>query len=115
MTASITEMPERERPISEQYRVVAKAWADAEAAAHVLEETKSAVFSQKCVALGDMPVNRAEQTVKASQEWFEHLEKIVAARREANLKKVQLEYLRMRFSEWQATDANHRSERRMSR
>lgn len=115
MTASVTEMPERERPISEQYRVVAKTWADAEAAAHVLEETKSAVFAQKCVALGDMPVNRAEQTVKASSEWFEHLEKIVGARREANLKKVQLEYIRMKFSEWQATDANSRSERRMSR
>lgn len=115
MSATISEMPERERPISEQFRIVAKAWADAEAAAHVLEETKTAVFAQKCIALGEMPVNRAEQTVKASVEWFEHLEKIVAARREANLKKVQLEYVRMKFSEWQAADANSRNERRMSR
>lgn len=115
MTSTVTELAERDRPVSEQYRIIAKAWTAAEAAAHVLEETKSAVFAQKCVALGEMPVNRAEQTVKASQDWFEHLEKIVAARREANLKKVQLEYIRMKFSEWQAMDANSRSERRMSR
>ncbi|MEQ1671296.1 MAG: hypothetical protein ABL893_10595 [Hyphomicrobium sp.] len=115
MNALVTDMPERERPISEQFRIVARHWVDAEAAAHVLEETKSAVFSQKCVALGDMPVNRAEQTVKASQDWFDHLEKIVAARREANLKKVQLEYLRMRHREQGDSNISMRSERSMSR
>lgn len=114
-TASIREMPAHERAISEEFRLVAKAWVDAEAAAHLLEETKSAVQAQKMAALGDMPVNRAELTVKASVEWHEHLAKIVEARKEANLRKVQMEYVRMKFSEWQAADANSRNERRMSR
>lgn len=114
-TASISEMPERERPISEEFRLVAKAWVDAEAAASVLEETKSAELAQRMSALGDMPVNRAELIVKASQDWHDHLAKIVTARAEANLRKVQMEYVRMRFSEWQSSDANQRSERRMSR
>jgi len=115
MSASITELPERERPLSEQFRIVAKTWADAEAAAHILEETKSAVFAQRCVALGDIPVNRAEQTVKASPEWMEHLDKIVAARREANLRKLQLEYLRMKHREELNHEFAGRNERSMSR
>lgn len=115
MTGSVSEMPERDRPLSEQFRVVAKAWADADAAANLLEETKTATLSQKMLKLGDMPVSRAEMTVKASDEWHEYLETMVAARKEANIRKVQMEYIRMRFSEWQSLNANARDERRMSR
>lgn len=115
MTASVSEMPAKDRPISEEFRLVAKAWVDAESAAHLLEETKSAALAQKMSAHGDMPVNRAELTVKASAEWHEHLGKIVEARREANLRKVQMEYVRMKFNEWQASDANQRHERKLSR
>ena len=113
--AGITEMPARYRPISEEFRLVAKAWVDADAAANLLEETKSAVLAEKMANLGDMPVNRAELTVKASKEWHDHLAEICDARKKANLRKVQMEYVRMKFSEWQASDANSRSERRMSR
>ena len=35
------------QPISEEYRIVAKQWVDAEAAASLLEDTKSAVLAQK--------------------------------------------------------------------
>lgn len=111
----IRDMPVHERPISEEFRLVAKTWVDAEAAASLLEETKSAVLAEKMQALGDLPVNRAEMTVKASKDWHDHLAKISEARREANLRKVQMEYVRMKFSEWQAADANSRNERRMSR
>lgn len=94
---------------------MAKAWVDAEAAVHLLEDTKSAVLSQKMVALGDMPVSRAEMMVKASAEWYEFIQDIVEARKNANLKKVQMEYIRMRFSEWQSLDANGRAEKRLTR
>ena len=110
---SVTDLPERDRPLSEQFRLVAKAWADADAAANLLEETKSASLAQRMLKLGDMPVNRAEMTVKGSDEWHEYLEEMVAARKEANLRKVQMEYIRMRYGEWQATNANARDERRM--
>ena len=61
-----SEIPEHERPISEQFRIVAKAWADLDAAANLLEETKSAVLAQKMLALGDMPVSKAERSERAS-------------------------------------------------
>jgi len=44
-------------PLSEQYRLIAKKWVDADAAASILEETKSAYLSSCMLALGDMPVS----------------------------------------------------------
>lgn len=115
MTGTISELPAHERPISEQFRVVAKVWVELDAAANLLEETKSAVLSQMMAKQGDVPVSRAELNVKASQEWSDHVAKICDARREANLKKVHLEFLRMKHAEWQSMNANHRHEARLSR
>lgn len=100
-------------PWSEQYRIVSKQWVDADAAASILEDTKSAVMAERMMALGDMPVNKAEATVKSSPEWRRHVEAIVHARRAANRLKVQLEYLRMKFSEWQSHEATKRTEARL--
>ena len=111
----VAEMPERERPISEEFRLVAKAWVDANAAANLLEETKSAVLSKMMLALGEKSVAAAEMKVKASDKWYNHVKKIVDARAEADLRKVQMEYVRMKFSEWQSNDANSRREFRMGR
>lgn len=112
---ALAEMHPHERPISEEFRIVAKAWADLDAAANLLEETKSAVLSQRMLALGDMPVSKAEMKIKASDEWMEHIEKICEARKQSNLKKVQLEYLRMRHTEWNVINANARHEMRLGR
>lgn len=100
-------------PISEQYRLASLKWVKANAAADLLEETKSAVLSQKMAALGDIPVSHAERAVKSSSEWQEHIEKIVDARREANELKVEADFLRMKFYEWQAEGANRRAEMRL--
>lgn len=100
-------------PLSEQYRVTAKEWVDADAAANLLEETKSAVLSQKMAALGDMPVSRAELQVKASGEWEEFVLRMVSARKAANLLKVKLEWIRMKFNEWQSAEATKRAEMKL--
>lgn len=100
-------------PVSEQFRITAKQWVELDRAATMLEETKSAVLSQKMNALGDIPVSHAERTVKASPEWTDFIKAMVDARTQANLKKVQLEYIRMRFSEWQAESANRRAEMKL--
>lgn len=111
----VAEMPENERPISETFRIVARQWVEADKAANILEECKSAVLSRLMISKGDMPVSKAEMLSKASTEWQEHLDLMVAARGEANLKKVQMEFIRMQFSEWQSNDANARRERQMGR
>lgn len=105
--------PNANLPWSEQFRIVAKRWVDADAAATILEDTKSATLAQMVQAHADKPVNRAEAIVKASPDWRSHVEKVVNARCAANLLKVQMEYLRMKFSEWQSDEANKRHEARL--
>jgi hypothetical protein len=100
-------------PWSEQFRTVAKEWVDLDKAATMLEETKSLVLSQKIKAQGDMAHNKAEAAVKSSPEWMDYVTRCVDARSSANLKKVQMEYLRMKFSEWQSENANKRAEMRL--
>lgn len=100
------------RPWSEQYRIAGERWADLEAAADLLETTKSSVLAQRCAELGDIPVNRAEQQIKASRNWGDHLKKIAEARKQANRAKIELDYIRMKFYEWQSGQANTRAELR---
>jgi hypothetical protein len=99
--------------LSEHFRLVAKAYVDANAAAELLEELKSSFLSQRMADFGDIPVSRAEMTVKASPEWRDYLEKMVAARKEANRRKVQMEFIRMQFSEQQSAEASKRAEMRL--
>ncbi len=101
------------QPPSEQYRLAAKTWVDLDGAARLLEETKSAVLSQRQKALGDMPAAHSEREVKASAEWADFIERMVAARTAANLAKVRMEWTRMRFSEWISMDATRRAEMKL--
>lgn len=112
-TANIRPLPERDQPISEQYRIIAKDWVALDGAARMLEASKDAVLSQMIGRLGDMPVAKAERTAKASPEWGDYIKKMVEARTASNLKRVHLEFIRMRHSEWIAGDANARAERRL--
>ena len=112
---NISNLPEHEQRLSEQFRIVAKRWVDCDAAANLLEETKSAVLAQMMAKLGDMPVSRAEMNVKASDEWTEHITNMVDARKAANLAKVHLDYIRMKHMEWTSANANQRHEARLSR
>lgn len=100
-------------PWSEQFRIAGEDWAEKEAAASLLEDSKSAVMAQRQAMLGDMAVNKAEQIVKASPDWMEYIERTIEARKEANLAKVNMEMMRMKFTEWQNAEANQRTEARL--
>lgn len=100
-------------PLSEQWAQAAHSHVEAEAAAQLLEETKSAVLAQMMSKLGDMPVSKAEMQAKASPEWDRHVRSIVRARQLANKLRVERDYLRMRFQEWIAADANNRTVARL--
>lgn len=104
-------------PWSEQFRIVAKQWVDAHAAATLREDTKSAFLSSRIQALlheePGIALNRAETTVKASDYWQEWVKDMVEARKKADLLKVQLEYIRMRHAEEQSANATRRAEMRL--
>lgn len=111
------EVPESERPISEQFRIVALQYADADAAASLLEELKSVnleKFKSSLIAeKGEMADNKAERMVKASPEWEQYIRNMCAHRARATKLRLQLEYLRICHSEWQSSEANARAERRL--
>ena len=98
---------------SERYRLAAKAWTEADAAASLLEETKSSNLSQMMLATGADSVSKSEMLAKASPQWKEYIGAMVEARRKANLLKVEMEWVRMKFSERQSQEATARAERRL--
>jgi hypothetical protein len=106
-------MMDQNLPLSEQFRVIAKKWVDADSAASLLEETKSSFLAKQMAMQGDMPVSRAEMNVKASAEWSDYIKTMVEAREKAALLKVQLEYIRMKFNEWQSFEATKRAEMKL--
>lgn len=98
---------------SEQYRIASKDWVDKDGAARMLEETKTAVLSQKMKALGDVPAAHAERDVKASEEWHDWIKGMVAARTAANLAKARLKYVEMKYWEHQSANATARAEMKL--
>jgi hydroxypyruvate isomerase len=99
--------------LSETFRLAAKAWVEADAAASLLEETKSANLSQMMLATNADSVSKAEMLAKASEQWTSYIKTMTDARKHANLLKVQLEWIRMKFSEQQSAEATARAERRI--
>lgn len=103
--------------LSEQYRLAAKEWCQFDAAANLLEESKSAVLSQMINKQFQndpkIALNRAETNAKGSQVWMEYITKMVKAREEANLAKIKVKWIEMRFSEQQSAEATARAESRL--
>lgn len=100
-------------PISEQYRLAAMEWADLDNSARMLEEGKTTFLAQRKAALGDIADNKAEKEVKSSDEWANYIKAMVRAKTQANKARIELEYLKMRFAEWNSAEANARSERKL--
>ena len=110
-------MTESNLPLSEQFRLTAKQWIEADKAAALLEETKSANISQMMIKVLEenpaLAVNKIEMVVKSSPEYKDFITKMVDLRSQSNLLKVKLEYIRMKFSEKQSQEATARAESRL--
>ena len=102
-------------PWSEQFRLTGQAWVEADGAARLLEDTKSAFLSQLMNDTGISAVAAAEREVKGSKTWMDFVNRMVEARTKANLLKVEMEFTRMKFSEWQSLEASARTEQRLIR
>lgn len=111
------EIPPHERPISEEYRIVAKAWVDADAGARMREEMKTPTLeklkSEAIAANPKLADNAAEREVKAGADWFEYIREMVNARTAANRLKAQMVYIDMKFKERQSFNATARAEMQM--
>ena len=103
--------------LSEQYRLAAKDWCQLDAAANLLEESKSAILSQminkQFTNDPKIALNRAETNAKGSQAWKDYIEKMVKAREDANLAKIKVRFIEMQSREEQSENANRRAEMRI--
>ncbi len=99
--------------ISEQFRFAALEWADLDNAARMLDEGKTTYLAQQKALLGDIPDSHAEKQVKASPQWADYIKNMVRTKTQANKARVQVDYLKMKFQEWQSAEANARAERKM--
>lgn len=99
--------------IAELYLQAADKWCDLENAANLLEDTKSAIFSQMVLRQNASSVAKAELLVRGSAEWLEHVERIVAARTAANRADIQRQYWKMRGWEESSKAADNRLQARI--
>lgn len=99
--------------LSERFRLASLEWADLDNAARMLDEGKTTYLAQQKTLLGDMPESKSEKLVKASEPWAKYIKDMVRTKTVANKAKVEVEYIRMLFQEWQSAEANARVERKM--
>lgn len=118
-TIKLQEVAQSERHITEEFRLAALEYVEADAAATLLEELKTATLAQMKSALivdrGEMPDSRADRIVRSGADWKEYVEKMVEARAKANKLKLELEWIRMRERMQDRESWLQRSERRMGR
>lgn len=116
-SAGIKAIPEKDRPLSEEYRLAAKEWVDLDSAASLLEELRTTVLEQKksnYIALhGEMADNKVERIVKSSADWEQYIRDMLEARKKANLAKVKIKWIEMRATEWMSAGATARAEMKM--
>ena len=101
------------QPLSQQYLEAGHTWARLDAAARMLEEGKTTYLAQQKALLGDKPDSHAEREVKASDKWSDYIKNMVNAKTEANKAKIDLEFVKMKFWEWQSEGANNRAGSKM--
>jgi hypothetical protein len=115
------------RRLTAEVITVGESWADQDAAASTLEETKKALLARLTMeyiaggssgGLGEkpkpMPVSQAELKALSDPRYEQHLELMVQARQEANRHRVRYDMGRMRLELMRSLQATMRNEMRMS-
>jgi hypothetical protein len=119
MSDAMTVLERGNVPWYERYATLAPEWVAADAAADLLEQTRSAFFAQQVELLKEATPSpglsqaAAENKVKASPEWYAYNKTMVETRKNANLLKARLAYIKMRDMSEQSENATRRVEMRM--
>jgi len=117
---TVTEMPQHERPLSEQFRVVAKQYVAAKKQARFMERTRSATrdrIAARIIRESKEKITKAQAifNVQISDEWMQYNQDLADAEEKADILFAQKEFIKIQ--QWEMTDANAnvRTERKMSR
>ena len=112
---TVTEMPQIERPLSEQYRIVAKRFAEAYGQATFMENTRTGTLARmvkKIIAESNEKISqaKAENEAKASEEWFCFNDELAKAKERVEVLRAQKKHIEMQAWERTNADANKRKE-----
>lgn len=102
-------------PISEVFRLIAMKYMDAQKAARLYEETKSSFRAKLILDTEGKSHAEKETKVLASDTYREFVESMCRAQDDALRYKLQMEVVRMRFSERQSEEASLRKEMGLTR
>jgi len=117
------EMPERERPLSEQYRLAGELWVDAKFKRDkirglkntMLERLKRDAIEEAREAGNRMTNAEAERIIEMSTTWEEYILGLAEAERDTELAWIKCHEIELKYGEWQSQEANARKERQISR
>lgn len=90
-------------------------WADAQAAADLLEETKGTLLAKITKEHFDQPAWKAEAAAKSDPRYEEHIKSMVDARRLANLAKVRFDGAKMMGEFARSAESTRRAELQANR
>ena len=108
-------VPEDIDAVDHQMQHLGNKWADAHAEAEMLEEAKKCVLATITLHyIGDGGTKAAaEVQAYASQEYQDHIKRMVEARRRANLAKIELESIKTHLNLTRTYEATRREEMKM--
>jgi hypothetical protein len=108
-------VPEDIDAVYHQMQHLGNKWADAHAEAEMLEEAKKCVLATITLHyIGDGGTKAAaEVQAYASQEYQDHIKRMVEARRRANLAKIELESIKTHLNLTRTYEATRREEMKM--
>lgn len=119
----VRDLPEREQPISERFRIAGDAWVEAKKKRDLIKGLKNTMLERQKRDLieearesGSRMTNaEAERIVEMSAEWERYICGLVDADAETESAWVKCQELEMMYGEWQSREANARKERQMGR
>ena len=108
-----------EQPLAERYRIISTKWREADKRARYYKENKSAVFSRMVMKTaeieGDLPTNKLELKVRASDAWATWLEEMAEAVNEAADLKEELTALKIEADDLTRRQIESATERKYGR
>lgn len=98
----------------ERLRLAGEEWSDLDAAANLLEETRSTTLARIMTEWADVSVAKAEMLAKADMRYVQHVKDMVEARRMANRAKVRWESGRAFVELARSVESTNRAQMQMA-
>ena len=95
----------------ERFRLAAKKWSDLQDAADILRETKNDVLAEITSKQEGKSHAEKERAARVSDDWKEHVAKMLEAESKARHAKLAMKYYDMKFNAERTANANARAER----